>query len=156
METNRNRPTEPEREERGDASSALVRRSPKVGKRKLPSRTISDEEFVRVLSRRTGRSHERWLSLLAAARAARAPASRPPRDSSPRRLSEPVPRPRTAGDLDDLLAALRDGPVALAFWSRQRGLAMADAYKLVRALRRLGHPVKGEGRPAASTYRLMQ
>src|SRR6185295_11203431 len=137
-----------------EASPTAGRRPPKVRNRKSASRTISDEEFVRVLARRTGRSHDQWLTLLAAARAARVPVSQPPRTTSPRPAPAPAPRPRTASDLENLLAALREGPVALGSWSREHGIGAADAYRLVRALRRLGHPVKREGRPAASTYRL--
>ena len=148
METNWNRATtEPEREQRGSASSTFDRGPAKPGKRKSASRSISDDELVRLLTRRTGRSHERWLPLLAAARAARAPASR----------SRPAPRPalrsRTAGDLEDLLAALRRGPVDLDTWHDRRGLSKLEASKLLRALRRRGHRIERESRPGR--YKLL-
>jgi hypothetical protein len=153
METNGNRPPT-EREQTAHGSSTADRRPPKFRRRSSVSRTISDEEFVRAVARRTGRSHERWLPLLAAARAARSPVTLPPRASSSRPLPEPAPRPRTAGDLEDLLAALREGPVELGAWHRERGLSMPEAYKSVLALRRLGHRIKREGRSEASKYRL--
>jgi hypothetical protein len=123
------------------ASSPTLDRGPgKPRKRKATSRTMSDDELVRLLTRRTGRSHERWLPLLAAARAARAPASRP--QPSPKAAI----RPRNADDLEKLLADLAEGPLDLGAWHVGRGLSKPEAYKLLRSLRRRGHRIERESR----------
>jgi hypothetical protein len=40
--------------------------------RRRRNRTLTDEQFVQMLERRTGRSHDHWFALLVRARAARA------------------------------------------------------------------------------------
>src|SRR5262249_57308547 len=96
---------------------------------------------------RPGRSHERWLPLLAAARAARGPTLRlqPP--------PKPALRSRTPRDLEALLAALREGPVDLNAWHVKRHLSKPEAYKLLRGLRRRSHRIERESR--TGKYKLL-
>src|SRR5262249_36578509 len=103
------------------SAPTLDRGAEKLRKRGAVSPTISDDELVRLLTRRTGRSHERWLPLLAAARAARGPTLRlqPP--------PKPALRSRTPRDLEALLAALREGPVDLNAWHVKRHLSKPEA-----------------------------